>query len=251
MNSKKKILVIFEVIILMFIILKAYELIKYNYENNKINDLNKKAQFIKEKEIVKSNDNNNLLRQSEENIERINSEFIENFPDYVGYIDILGTNISYPIVQGFDNEFYINHSPDKSKNANGSIFLDYRNQNFIDDNTILYGHYIKNGKFFYQLDRFKDQSFYDKFNKINIDTIGARNEYLIYSVYITNPEENYRQINFESLEDKKIFLDKIKSKSIIETIDINYDLKDAKIITLSTCSDKGTNRLVIHAILID
>lgn len=250
MKNNKKLLIILEIIILIFIVAKAYQLINYNLDNKKTDEINKKAQEIivkpveEEKELLDNKDEEIL------EIKNVKEDIKEIYPDLVGYIEIPGTNISYPIVQGMDNDFYINHSVDKSRNANGSIFLDYRNNNFSDDNSILYGHHIKSGKFFFQLDKFRNQNFYNEYNKILINDNGELKEYIIYSVYIADPEEDYRIVDFNNLDEKEDFLQDIKSKSIIETKDIDYNIEDVKLITLSTCSDRGKNRLAVHGILV-
>lgn len=249
MKNNKKLLIILEIIILIFIVAKAYQLINYNLDNKKTDEINKKAQEIIVKPVEEEKE---LLDNKDEEILEIekSQEIQEIYPDLVGYIEIPGTNISYPIVQGMDNDFYINHSVDKSRNANGSIFLDYRNNNFSDDNSILYGHHIKSGKFFFQLDKFRNQNFYNEYNKILINDNGELKEYIIYSVYIADPEEDYRIVDFNNLDEKEDFLQDIKSKSIIETKDIDYNIEDVKLITLSTCSDRGKNRLAVHGILV-
>lgn len=141
----------------------------------------------------------------------------------------------------------MDHLVDKSYNGNGSIFLDYRNtNNFSDDNNVVYGHFIKSGKLFYDLDKFRKQDFYDKNNSIKLYTFDGEKNYIIYSAYVAEPNENYRMQNFSSSSEKSKFLEKIKSKSMIKTLDV--DVENAKILTLSTCSDRGDNRLVIHAV---
>ena len=60
--------------------------------------------------------------------------------DVKGWIEVNGTTINYPYVQTNNNNFYLNHTFDKTSNGAGWIFLDYRNNtNFEDKNTIIYG----------------------------------------------------------------------------------------------------------------
>ena len=75
-------------------------------------------------------------------------------PDVVAWIQIPALDISYPVVQGKDNSYYLHHMFDGKENKNGSIFIDYHNQpEFTDSNTIVYGHNMKNGSMFGTLDR--------------------------------------------------------------------------------------------------
>ena len=68
--------------------------------------------------------------------------------DTIGFIKVMGTNINYPFVQSTDNDYYLNRSYDKTYNNAGWIFLDYRNNEFNDKNTIIYGHGRINGTMF-------------------------------------------------------------------------------------------------------
>lgn len=61
-------------------------------------------------------------------------------PDIVGWIKVNGTNINYPFVQSKDNKYYLTHSFNKSYNSAGWVFLDYRNNNTNNKNTIIYAH---------------------------------------------------------------------------------------------------------------
>ena len=81
--------------------------------------------------------------------------------DTVGFINIKNTNINYPIVQTTNNDYYLNHAYDKSYNEAGWVFMDYRNNNFNDFNTIIYGHGRLNKTVFGSLkDLLKVLSFY-------------------------------------------------------------------------------------------
>ena len=43
-------------------------------------------------------------------------------PDIVGWIEIENTKINYPVLQGTDNDYYLNHNYKKQKTQKGSIF---------------------------------------------------------------------------------------------------------------------------------
>ena len=76
----------------------------------------------------------------------------ETYPNLVAWIEIPGTPLSLPVVQGKDNDYYLNHDIEGSYNALGVPFMDYRNKkDFSDGNTIIYGHRVKNGKVFHPL----------------------------------------------------------------------------------------------------
>ena len=82
-------------------------------------------------------------------------------PDIVGWIYCEDTPISYPVLQGKDNKKYLIIQPDGKTSGSGSVFIDCNcDRNFTNDNTIMYGHNLKN-KMFACLSRYSSQSYYD------------------------------------------------------------------------------------------
>ena len=73
-------------------------------------------------------------------------------PDTVAWIYGPDTVIDYPVVQGTDNAYYLNHTVDRTESIIGSIFMECTNKpDFTDDVTVLYGHHIKAGTMFSSL----------------------------------------------------------------------------------------------------
>lgn len=84
-------------------------------------------------------------------------------PDVFGWVQIKGTGIDYPLVQGTDNHHYVNTDAKGDFALSGSIFLDYRNQkDFSDVSSIIYGHHMKSGKMFGDLEKFCGKSYFKK-----------------------------------------------------------------------------------------
>ena len=91
--------------------------------------------------------------------------------DIIGWIQIEGTEISYPIVKGTDNSYYLKHTFEKNTNAAGAIFMDYTNSSdFQDCNTLIYGHNMKNGTMFHDLVNYKEESYFRQHQNIIIYT---------------------------------------------------------------------------------
>ena len=83
-------------------------------------------------------------------------------PDVVAWLQVDDTQINYPVVQGEDNNRYVNTDAAGDYSLSGSIFLDYRNKaDFSSRNSILYGHHMAKGTMFGQLDEYRDRSFFD------------------------------------------------------------------------------------------
>ena len=86
----------------------------------------------------------------------------EAYPNAIGWLYIPNTRISYPVMQGEDNEYYLNHDFDGSPLKAGSVFLDCRCENrFMNPVNILYGHNMKNGSMFAQVTSYTTDSFFE------------------------------------------------------------------------------------------
>ena len=76
--------------------------------------------------------------------------------DVIGWIFIEGTDVNYPLLAGADNQQYLFQSYMKKYAVAGSIFLDYRcSTNLSDYHTVIYGHNMKNGMMFGELDAYQ------------------------------------------------------------------------------------------------
>ena len=86
-------------------------------------------------------------------------QFADDYPGTVMWLQITNTSVDYPVMLGADNQFYLNHLPDGSKNALGSLFLDYRT-NEDSNHLIIYGHNGSGGKMFGLLKRYESQDYW-------------------------------------------------------------------------------------------
>jgi len=170
--------------------------------------------------------------------------------DTVAWLYVGGTNVNYPVVQTTDNEFYLDHSFDKSKNSAGWLFMDYRNNSKnYEKNTIIYAHNRKDKTMFGTLKNVLAKIWYEdidnrviKMSSENINTL-----WQIFSVYTIETTNDYIQTKFENDNEFQKFINLIKGRSTA-----NFNTKvttNDKILTLSTCHG-NTKKLVIHAKLI-
>lgn len=171
--------------------------------------------------------------------------------DTVAWLSVDRTNINYPIVQTTNNDFYLDHTFDKSFKKTGWTFMDYRNSpDMSDDNTIFYGHNLLNGTSFGSVGKiFLDNWASDSNRSIVVLIDGKKYFYEIFSAYYIDPEIYYLQTNFNTLDEKANFIHTLKKRNIIN-IDVSITTDD-KIITLSTCTEDNKGRKVVHAKLIN
>lgn len=167
--------------------------------------------------------------------------------DTVGWIKVDGTKVNYPVVQTTDNKYYLNHSFNKSKNSGGWVYADFR-ANFADfgKNTIIYAHNLTNRTMFGSLVETQKSYWYTNPNNryIKISTPTSNTVWTIFSTYTIEPTIDYLKTNFET-NNFNDFINTMKSRSIYD-FGIEVTEND-KILTLSTCNDAGTKRIVVQA----
>ncbi len=261
MNMKKMLYVS----LLLSIILMFYSLIYiflWALDKNKTDRLNEKLKELSNiTDIVFENytlvnppkDKNDIYYEYiDTNFLKVNfDEILKENNDTVGWILFDGTKINYPIVKYSDNNFYLDHSFDKSQNKVGWIFLDYRNNlDNLGNNTIIYGHGRKDYTMFGSLrEVLKDDFINDKKNHIiKLSTISNYYIWQIFSVYEIQKETYYITTYFKSEDEYQKFLDTIKYRSKFN-FNTSLNIND-KVLTLSTCKDIYGNRIVVHAKLI-
>lgn len=257
LNVKNLCLLIFFLVMLIVFLFSLIKVIMWIIDNNNTNDIIKKVANTYEIN-EKSYDNEVIINENEKDIyfDYMKLKFIDvdinklkTFnPDTIGFIKVMGTNINYPFVQSTDNDYYLNRSYDKTYNNAGWIFLDYRNNEFNDKNTIIYGHGRINGTMFGSLkDTLKSSWQNNKDNYIiKISTEKENSIWQIFSVYKIATTSDYLETSFSDNEFES-FINLIKGRSSynFETNVTNED----KVLTLSTCYNDN-DKMVVHAKLI-
>ncbi len=212
------------------------EIVQNNLEDNEEND---KTEEI-EKGLIEED-----LEEQKQKIERMLQvkQLKEQNADVVGWLEIKNTNISYPVLQGKDNSYYMTHNYKNEKSKNGSIFLnaDY-NWKIPSNNLLIYGHNLGNGMMFQELLKYEKESFYKEHPLIRFTTVDEDIEYEIISVFKSRvyykSEKNvfryYYFINNESKEEYDKFVKNAKNASLYP-INTTANYGD-QLITLSTCS---------------
>lgn len=168
--------------------------------------------------------------------------------DVIGWIEIPDTEISYPLMHGEDDQYYLKHTFSGNKNSAGSIFIETLNKpDFSERHTIIYGHNMKNGSMFGGLKEYRNASYLVDHPMVYIDLEDGTHAYEIFSCYETPANSNTYTIGFASKPDARYeqFVQTLKNSSAYDTgIDVS---KNDRVITLSTCTKRSENRFVVHA----
>lgn len=167
-------------------------------------------------------------------------------PDVIAWIEIPGLSISYPVVQGTDNAYYLHHLFTGEYNSSGSIFADCHNQpDFTDQNTIIYGHNMKNGSMFGTLSRYQDEALWEASPYFYLYVPGKVLKYQIFSCYAGYVRSQAYTYSFPEESDFEIFLGQIRSYAGYDTsVEVG---KTDRVVTLSTCvSSRRDYRYIVH-----
>ncbi len=168
-------------------------------------------------------------------------ELYEENPDIVGWIK-MGTSVDYPILWR-DNTYYMNHDFDGNISDAGAIFLDQRNLPDMSDSAMLiYGHNMKNGSMFGDLDLYRGQEYFRQYPVISIQSAWESEirHYVLISLFdasMNRSDPSYIKIvrtSFEYEENKEAFIQEMRERSMYK-IDLDVTAQD-QLLTLVTCS---------------
>lgn len=183
------------------------------------------------------------------------AELYAKNPDFVGWINIDGVDISLPVVQGEDNKEYLKRGFDGKYSKYGSVFMNCANDvDRLNYNTSLFGHHMLDSKMFGNLIQYKDAETYKKAPVIEFNTIYGDYKWKIFAVFITNGTAegddgyifNYLFTDLSTPKKVENFLGEIDQRAIYKP-EVDIAVSD-KILTLSTCSyEFDEARLVIMA----
>ena len=173
-------------------------------------------------------------------------------PDVIGWIQIEGTRINYPVMQTPEwVNFYLTRDFNGEASKHGAIYAnESADIKLPSDNVTIYGHRMKDGTMFAALHDYKKRSFFEDHRYITFDTIFEHHEYEILSVFVTtaNQEDSFNYHEFVDGDEQTFgeFVAKCKELSLYDTgVDAVYG---DKLITLSTCEHNIANgRLVVVA----
>ena len=174
----------------------------------------------------------------------------QEYPNIVGYINIPSVSISYPVVQGEDNEYYTTHLISGEENKSGSIFLDcfVNTSPSVAKNLILYGHNMNDKTMFHNLRDLFDEEI---FRQTQVEYICDEGVFLYdsLSVYVTDTSDIYYAHAFYNDE---VFSEFFEERASLSWFSAEYETP-SNIITLVTCSNSSTKpnqRFLYHGKLV-
>ncbi len=176
----------------------------------------------------------------------------DNNPDTVGWLDIPGTTIQYPVMQAKDNDYYMTRTYEKKKSASGAIFLDcVANPDLSGFNTVVYGHNMKDGSMFNGLRLYDQQSYFNAHDRVVLTQLRSEKHYRIFAAYTAQGAAvDFIGYGATDGESRSAFIKAIRKRSALKSNQVVS--RDDRLLTLVTCTS-GTHDWywVVHAVLIE
>lgn len=225
---------------IVFAIVLCYLIYNFNVDTQDQKQFDDMAQTVTlEEDSDTDNDNDN-----DNGVEAL----IAENPDCIGWLRISGTKIDYPIMQTKNNpQYYLRRGFDKQYSYLGTPFMDARCDMNYDNNLIIYGHNMKDGKMFADLLKYRDKEYCASHNIISFITSNRVQEYEVVAVCKVKSDDEW--YGYTCQTDKESFnnlISYIKDKSLyLSQNEIQYG---DYFLTLSTCEYSQTNgRLIVIA----
>lgn len=243
-KKKKNVVVIIIIIVAVCIIaFAAYNLIKINSEYKEAADTYSgiESLFNTDQDETETTDNaaEKITKKSDKTFTYDYAKLLKVNPASLGWIYCNGW-LSYPIVQGPDNETYLNQLIDGTPNAAGTLFVDYNCVNGLKGRySIVYGHNMNDGSMFGGLSRYEDPSFYEANKTMHVY---IENQQYVYKVVGAFRTDILSYVYTDALNDIPVteYIAKISSDNSY-TMDNTGLTNDTNILVLSTCTNDSSD----------
>ncbi len=178
--------------------------------------------------------------------------------DVVSWIYMPGVDISYPVVRGKDNDYYLQHTFEKNVSLSGAIFMDYQDSpDLVGFNTFIYGHNMRNGTMFGSLKKYlQDETLIQSAPYFYLYLKdGSVKKYRIFAYY--QDDGNSDTYSRPSKEGEEAYLAMIRKKSFVRVTLTPEEEKQAALfheyVTLSTCTGftGSGRRFLVHGVCVD
>ncbi len=202
---------------------------------------------IKEESTVTQSQQENTSANNEditdiESTEEVNLELLmEQNADTLGYIEVLGTNISYPVVKGIDNVKYLTTNFEGEYDSKGTVFADMFNGDSLSGPlTILYGHYTLDETFFSQLHRYNELEYFLENPDVVLHTTDGVKNYQIVAAFTNDHYNLLYNRDYSQQEDMQYFLNHILEVDPNANILPEEMSVDDQYLLLSTCMSSSS-----------
>ena len=176
--------------------------------------------------------------------------------DIYAWLYIPGTGVDYPILQHpEDDTYYLEHNLDGSQGYPGCVYTERLNsKDFVDQNTVIYGHNMDDGTMFHTLLGYRDKNFFEDNRYAFIYTPERIFAYDIFAAYESGDEHILYTYGFAGDSGFQEYLDMIfRSRDAGARFRDGAEVDDgSRIITLSSCVDtRPDGRYLVQGVLVN
>lgn len=202
-----------------------------------INYFNKPNDTIYAKEIISP---------LEREVLSLDTDYSSDNKDVVGKLIIKSLDIEEKVLQGEDNDFYLNHDENKKYYIWGNVVLDFRN-NISDKQYYIFGHNSRkandeNAKF-QKLENYTDREFFEKGEHIYFIYEGKVKVYEPLLVKLVTTDNEHTKVKFKDDEDWQNHITKLRENSLYDTgVTVS---NDDNILILQTCYYKPVKSFLL------
>lgn len=223
--------------LIIFAFVLCYLIYNFNVDTQDQKQFDDMAQTI----VIDEMDNDNSNDNENNGIESL----IAENSDCIGWLRISGTKIDYPVMQTKGNpQYYLRRDFNKQYSYMGTPFMDSRCDINYDNNLIVYGHNMKDGKMFADLLRYKDKEYCKLHNIINFITPNEVQKYEVVAVCKVKSDDEWYEYTCQKNKDSfNNLTPHIKDKSLYQ-IDEPIEYGD-NFLTLSTCEYSQKDGMLI------
>ena len=161
-------------------------------------------------------------------------------PEVVGWVQIPNTVVSFPVYQASDNDKYLHTNAEGNYSLGGQVFMDYQNQapGMVDQQTIIYGHHLRNGAMFKPLADMDKQEAFDSVSTVWYVTEDATYELEpLFLSYTDENDTNVRVFDWSSDDEFHSYLSDLLAKAVTIRSDASELIgKTSHVLTLCTCN---------------
>ena len=174
--------------------------------------------------------------------------------EVVGWVQIPGTAVNFPVYQASDNEKYLHTSAEGEYSLGGQVFMDYENTapGMVDAQTIVYGHHLRNGAMFKPISDMENQEMFDSVSTVWYVTESATYELEPLMLYQTDANDaNVRRFAFASPEELTAYLTDLLGRATTSRADAAERIPGvSQVLSLCTCNydDGDSGRTVLACI---
>ncbi len=249
------VLLLFSLVCILYFGLYCYDAYQTEQENERLarRKENEMVNSLYEAESVTYEDEKTGQEMVYTVLDEYKSLYNQN-KNLIGWLKIADTNIDYPVMQTEDNEYYLDHDVNDETDKNGTLFMDYQCDVLKpSSNFIIYGHNMRSGNMFGNLDNYKSADYCKKHPYIAFDTIYEKAVYQVMYVFqshiYTEDEITFKYYQMIDIASEREFESNMKSMQEISLYNTGVEaVFGDQLLTLSTCDySEDDGRFVVVA----